>query len=168
MEPEVHIIERYFQLVERAFTMTNIRCRGGKEIDLLAVDPRNDRRWHVEARVSTSFPIRMRATYTRDGRCHRNGLDWFKKEKFEHPYVLERIKEIFGSLEDYEKILVVFTTEKGYAPEWIEEAYKKYGIRVWFIRDVIEALKERIRVVGARDDVLRLIELISMIEKQGA
>jgi hypothetical protein len=39
MEPEVHIIEKYFQEVLYCFTMTNIRCKGGKEIDVLAVNP---------------------------------------------------------------------------------------------------------------------------------
>jgi len=164
MEPEVHIIERYFQLVKRAFTMTNIKCEGGKEIDLLAVDPREGRRWHVESRVSTTFPLRMEATYTKDGKCHRNGLDWFKENKFEHPSIVKKIEELFGCL-DYEKVLVVYTTEVGYDPSWINTAYRRFGIQVWFIMDIIETLKEQIKVVGARDDVLRLIELISKTER---
>jgi hypothetical protein len=54
MEPEVHIIEKYFQEVLHCFTMTNIRCKGGKEIDLLAVNPITGKRYHIESRVSTS------------------------------------------------------------------------------------------------------------------
>jgi hypothetical protein len=36
MEPEVHILEKYFQEVLLCFTMTNIQLKGKKEIDLLA------------------------------------------------------------------------------------------------------------------------------------
>jgi len=39
MEPEVHIIEKYFQEIKHCFNMTNIRLKGKKEIDLLAVSP---------------------------------------------------------------------------------------------------------------------------------
>jgi hypothetical protein len=39
MEPEVHIIEKYFQEILHCFTMTNVKCEGGKEIDLLAINP---------------------------------------------------------------------------------------------------------------------------------
>jgi len=32
MEPEVHIIEKYFQVVLGCLTMANVKCRGGKVI----------------------------------------------------------------------------------------------------------------------------------------
>jgi hypothetical protein len=54
MEPEVHTIEKYFQEILHCFTMTNIRCRGGKEIDLSAINPNNRKKYHVESRVGTS------------------------------------------------------------------------------------------------------------------
>ena len=56
MEPEVHIIE-YFQVVLGCFTMTNVKCEGQKELDLLAVNPRTSEKYHVESRVSTSFKL---------------------------------------------------------------------------------------------------------------
>lgn len=62
MEPEVHIIEKYFQEIKRCFTMTNIKCKGGKEIDLLAVVPITLERYYVESRVSTTFKLREKAT----------------------------------------------------------------------------------------------------------
>jgi hypothetical protein len=61
MEPKVHIIEKYFQVVLGSVTMTNVKCKGGKEIDLLAMDPKTLEKYHVESRVSTSFKLRREA-----------------------------------------------------------------------------------------------------------
>jgi hypothetical protein len=109
MEPEVHIIEKYFQLIKQCFTMTNIRLKGGKEIDLLAFNPRTGEKYHVEARVSTTsaFKLRLHDTKLKDGRVHRRGLDFFNKQKFNHPTVLKKIHELFHS-EKYRKILVIW------------------------------------------------------------
>lgn len=52
MEPEVHIVEKYLQLVKHWFTMTNVMLGGGKEIDLLALDPRSGEKYHIEVRVA--------------------------------------------------------------------------------------------------------------------
>jgi hypothetical protein len=97
MEPEVHIIEKYFQEVLHCFTMTNVRCKGGKEIDLLAVNPKTGQKYHVESRVSTTFKLKEEATRKGNGTTHRDGLDYFQKEKFEHPAVLERARNLLGA-----------------------------------------------------------------------
>jgi hypothetical protein len=106
MEPEVHIIEKYFQEMLHCFTMTNVRCAHGKEIDLLAINPRNGEKYHVESRISTTFKLREKATRKKNGTSHKDGLDYFKAEKFEHQAVLTRIKELLGDL-NYSKVLVV-------------------------------------------------------------
>ena len=62
MEPEVHIIEKYFQEILHCFTMTNIKCKRGKEVDLLAVNPRTGEKYHVESRIDTS-PSFKKATF---------------------------------------------------------------------------------------------------------
>jgi len=144
--------------------MTNIQLKGGKEIDLLAVNPINNAKWHVEARVSTTMPLRMKASYTKSDRCHKNGLDYFQKEKFEHKAVKEKIRELFGTTK-LNKWLVVYTTEMGNDPSWIQTAYNRFGIKVILINDIVEVLKGKIETKGSRDDVLRLLELISKPEK---
>jgi hypothetical protein len=90
MEPEVHIIEKYFQIVLGCFTMANVKCKGGKEIDLLAINPKNLERYHIESRVSTTFKLRHKATFTKGGTCHKNGIDYISKEKFSDKHVLEK------------------------------------------------------------------------------
>jgi len=112
LEPEVHIVDRYMQLVKKCFTMTNIMLEGGKEIDLLAFDPITKERYHVEVRVATGrgFRLRMVDTQTKNGRKHRRGLDTLNEIKFAHPTVAKVIREIFGSGE-YKKVLVVWEVE---------------------------------------------------------
>jgi hypothetical protein len=60
LEPEVHIVERYMQLVKKCFTMTNVMLEGGKEIDLLAVDPVSGENYHIEVRVAIGRGFRLR------------------------------------------------------------------------------------------------------------
>ena len=166
----MHIIEKYFQEILHCFTMTNIRCKGGKEIDLLAIDPKTSKRYHVEARVSTTFKLKLEATSTRSGKSRKDVLDHFVKEKFEHPHVLEKIHEILGNL-PYTKWIVVWEAE-GYpvssiqTPSVVNEAKNKFGIEVHLIGDLLNRMINEIKVKGSRDDVLRMLELISIGVKE--
>jgi hypothetical protein len=92
LEPEVHIVERYMQLVKKCFTMTNLMLGGGKEVDLLAYNPRTREKYHVEVRVTIGrgFRLRLIDTQTKDGRKHRRGLDTLNEAKFVHPTVAKR------------------------------------------------------------------------------
>jgi len=162
LEPEVHLIEKYFQEIKGCFTRTNVKCKGGKEIDLLAINPISLKKYHVESRVSTAFVLRPEATYTKSGKCHKNGLDYFAEEKFDHPRVKERIREIFG-VEDYARVLVVWDVSHNSV---INLANEKFGINIWFIEGLINGLIQRRAVSGSRDDVLRVVEFLSALEKQ--
>ncbi|MDH5595656.1 MAG: hypothetical protein OEY40_02945 [Candidatus Bathyarchaeota archaeon] len=110
MEPEVHLIEKYFQLHEKCFTMTNVRCKGGKEIDLLAINPKSGEKYHVESSVKPAFKLKVKTTYTKQGKSHRDGIDFFVDKKFNHPLVLGKIHEIFGDT-NYRKWLVVWSVQ---------------------------------------------------------
>jgi hypothetical protein len=60
--------------------MTNVRCKGGKEIDLLAINPLTRKKYHVESRVSTTFSLKAKDTYSHRGNLkipHRDGIDFF-------------------------------------------------------------------------------------------
>jgi hypothetical protein len=65
LEPEVHIVERYMQLVKKCFTMTNVMLEGGKEIDILAVNPISGEKFHIEVRVviGKGFRLKRRLGY---------------------------------------------------------------------------------------------------------
>lgn len=163
MEPEVHIVEKWFQLVHRCFTITNIRAKGNKEIDLLAINPRKNAYVHVECSCKVGRMLDVTKKFTHKGKAYDNELVYFVKEKFEHPNVVQRIKEFFGD-KKYTKTLVVWDASNvipgyGYTTDY---AALKYGIEIKPLGDLIHdlraAIKEEYR--GHRDDILRLIELM--------
>lgn len=159
LEPEVHIVQRYLELVKGWFTMTNVALAGGKELDILAIDPRSSAKYHIEVRIATGrgFKIRLVDTQTRDGRKHKRGLDTLDAEKFSSPEVIEGCKRIFGCCE-YKKVLVVWDVQE---PTVIDQARKLYGIEIWRISDLIAELMRKVGTKAYRDDILRLVQLIS-------
>lgn len=137
----MHIVERYMQLVKCCFTMTNIMLGGGKEIDLLAFDPRSGDKCHIEVRVAIrGFRIRLLDTQTRAGRKHKRGLDTLNEIKFSPPEVVNACREFFGDSE-YRKVLVVWDVQE---PSVIEQAKERYGIEVWRISDIIAELMRKV------------------------
>lgn len=159
MEPEVHIVDRYMQLVKKCFTMTNIMLEGGKEIDLLASNPISKEKYHIEVRVTTGrgFRLRLVDTQTKSGRKHRRGLDTLNEIKFSHSTVVNAVKEIFGS-SNYKKVLVVWDVEDSSV---IEQAKSIYNIDVWKMADLMNQLMREVKTKPYRNDVLRTIQLIS-------
>jgi hypothetical protein len=157
LEPEIHIVDRYLQLVKKCFTMTNVMLEGGKEIDLLAVNPDSGEKFHIEVRVTIEkgFRIRMVDTQTKSGRKHRRGLDTLNAIKFSP--VIDAVTEIFGTSE-YKKVLVVWEVEE---ENVIEQAKSLYGIEIWKISDIMSELIREVGTKSYRDDVLRTIQLIS-------
>jgi len=162
MEPEEHIVEKYFQVIEKCLTMTNIPCKKRKEIDLLAINPITGNIFHIEVSCQTG-----EKNYVKLGKEKGKGIEWFSKEKFEHESVKNKIYEILGYTQ-YQKILVVYGVNTGkYDTIPLPEiAYRQYGIQVWHILDLIYILKEQISNLGSRDDILRFIELIGYHEKK--
>lgn len=159
MEPEVHIVDRYMQLVKKCLTMTNIMLEGGKEIDLLAFNSLSGEKFHIEVRIATGrgFRLRLVDTQTKSGRKHRRGLDTLNEIKFAHPTVVNAVKEFFEGGE-YRKVLVVWDVEDSGV---IEQAKSIYNIEIWKISDIISELIREVKTKAYRDDVLRTIQLIS-------
>jgi len=134
--------------------MTNIQCKGRKEIDLLAISPTSGKKYHVESSVWTS-----RGFYLKE-----KDLDYFKKERFDHPIITERIRESFGD-SNYEKVLIVFNTKDNFRflPELAEE---KYGFHVWGIKSIVAYFMANRLTRGSRDDIIRTMELVSLVRQQ--
>jgi len=164
MEPEVHIVEGYMQLVKKCFTMTNIMLEGGKEIDLLAINPHTNEKFHIEARVAIGkgFRLRLVDTQTKKGQKHKRGLDTLNEIKFSHPTVVDAVVDVFGCA-DYRRVLVVWEVE---GDDVIEKARSVYGIEVWRMSDIIGELMGEVKTKPYRDDVLRTIQLISKKENR--
>lgn len=164
VEPEVHIVERYLQLVKRWFTMTNVMLEGGKEIDLLAFDPRSGDKYHIEVRVAIGkgFLIRLVDTQTKSGIKHKRGLDTLNAIKFSSPAVVNGCREIFGC-DKYKRILVVWDVQE---INVIEQAKRLYEIEVWRISELITELISEVGTKAYRDDILRTAQLIGINTKK--
>ena len=142
LELEVHIVDRYMQLVKKCFTMTNIMLKGGKEIDLLAINPKTNKKYHIEVRVATGrgFKLRLIDTQTKTGRKHRRGLDTLNQIKFTHPTMVNAIKQIFGT-NKYQKVLVVWEVENNIV---IEKAKELYNIEIWKMPNIMRELAQKV------------------------
>jgi hypothetical protein len=145
------------QLVKKCFTMTNVMLEGGKEIDLLAVNPISGEKFHIEVRVTIDkgFLIRRKDTQTKNGRKHRRGLDTLDDIKFKP--VAKAAEGIFGTA-NYKKVLVVWEVEE---ESVIEQAKSLYEIEIWKMSDILGELAKEVKTKAYRDDVLRTVQLIS-------
>jgi hypothetical protein len=160
LEPEVHIVDRYLQLVKGYFTMTNIVLEGGKEIDILAFNPLSQEKYHIEVRIATGkgFRLRMTDTQTKKGYKHKRGLDTLNEIKFAHPVVTSKIKQIFDT-SDYRKVLVVWNVQNS---EVIKQAKAVYDIEVWKMSDILDQIMKRVETKPYRDDILRTLQLVRL------
>jgi hypothetical protein len=142
--------------------MTNIKLKRGKEIDLLAMNPRTGEKFHVESRVATSpsFKLRLKDTQRSNGTSHRRGVDYFEKQKFNHQIVADAVRKIFGD-EDYRKIIVVWDVKNDSV---VKQAKEEFDIEIWFMDALISELEKMFHsglIRGSRDDILRTVELIT-------
>ena len=139
--------------------MTNIMLQGGKEVDLLAVNPISGEKFHIEVRVTIekAFRLRLIDTQTKNGRKHRRGLDTLNEIKSAPQTVVNAVRSIFGG-SDYKKVLVVWDVED---ESVIEQAKSVYEIEVWQMSNIMSELIREVKTKAYRDDVLRTIQLIS-------
>jgi hypothetical protein len=142
----------------------------GKEIDFLAVDATGSRRVHVETHISVKplGPLRpwSPAKYGKvpiEDRVKYYYLDKFvgatKEETGEliNRCVEETAKRVLGS-EDYEKWLVLGELHKRDDEEKLREEFGKYGVKVFFFRDLLKELRFK---GTARDRTGRFIQLMA-------
>lgn len=149
MEPEVCLIEKYLQTVCKCFTMTNIGCRGKKELDLLAINPRTGEKLHVESSVWTNR------------RLNSNDLAELVDKKFNDAEVKEKISEFFGE-SDYKKWLVVSPQNVN---QQMNEFASKVGIEIWYIDVMVRMIMRKMGRFGSRDHILRTLEIVKLKEK---
>lgn len=158
MDPEVRIVDRYFQERRNWFTITNRKVGHNKEIDILAFDPKNNQAYHVEVCVLFR-PLRLKETiYRSSSNRSRDGLDYFLENKFDHRAVKKGISEILGSDFRPKRMLVVSRIEESEERK-IKEVAKIKNLEIISISKFIFELQKAKR--GSRDDVVRTIELIS-------
>lgn len=167
METTEHITESYVRYVLKWFTNSNIKAKGGKEIDILAIDGRGNR-FHIESGVThkknwalkscateNDFLIEKKKTKDVKRWRHRNSVDFFIKEKFEDERVIEKLKE-FGFKKNYKKIIVVWQT----VDQNVHSYAQMKNVTIWELKEKIQELMNALGETYYSDDILRTLQLV--------
>lgn len=167
METTEHIVESYVRHVLGWFTNSNIKAKGGKEIDILAIDKKG-KKYHIECGVTHKKHWALRASpsandflferkKTKDVKRwrHRNSVDFFIKEKFNDKRVIKRLKD-FGFNNNYKKIIVAWQV----AENEVHEYARKKNIEIWELKYKVNDLIESLGETYYSDDILRTLQLV--------
>jgi hypothetical protein len=167
METTEKIVEAYVRYVKRWATIPNLRCTGQKEIDLFAIDPVTDERWHIETSVSISSGF-SKLTDTPFDPAHlripvkkataRRTLGYFVAEKFNSPAVVDQLCSFGCSEKAIRRAIVTWDWKDG-----LLEAAAECGIELWSLPGLmreIAALAKEGKTYFA-DDTLRTITLFA-------
>ncbi len=165
METSEHIVESYVRYIKNWFTISNIKCRKGKEIDLLAIDPQSNKRYHIEVSVSVVEHFKKLTSNIfkkgeKDPATIKTTLTFFEENKYNDVAICEKLKE-YGFEDNYEKIIVTYDIEK--SPH-MDNQLKKYNITIWKIHDIIQEISEKIDEKYYSDEILRIIQLTSKMK----
>jgi len=129
--------------------MTNIKCKSGREIDLLAINPLTGEKYHVESKVWLGKKFRVK------------DINSLAKEKFEHPIVKEKIQKFFRDSK-YRKWLVIQSQKVDFQLD--DFAREKYGIEIQYIEVFLRMMTRKLSFKGSRDHVLRTLEIVKLKE----
>ena len=172
IETTEHIVESYVRHYLRWFTNSNIKAKGNKEIDILAVDSLGNRYW-IECGVThkKSWALKSRATEKdfqgierkhgmKMAWRHKNSVDYFIKHKFDDSRTQERLKDFGFKKGNYQKIVVCWQVKD---KEVIEYA-KKHGIEIWLLKEKMKDFMQDIGESYYNDDILRTLQLVRKLD----
>jgi hypothetical protein len=165
METTERIVEAYVRYVKGWATIPNLRCDGQKEIDLFAIDPVTDERWHIETSVSISSGFSALTNDPYEPGEHkervkqasaRRKLGFFVAEKF-RPAAVEQRLACFGCVPGKLRRAIVTWDWK----EGVREQAMTEGIELWGLPGIMKEIAEKAREGRAyyTDDTLRTIDL---------
>ena len=165
LETTEKIVEAYARYVKGWATIPNIRCRGQYEIDLLAIDPVTNGRYHIESGVSLSGAFSKLTTRPFDRAqlklrvqqpAQRRTLGYFLERKFAQPEILETLKTYGFEGSNYVKVIVSW----GWRPE-VEAEAEKHGIMLWDFGDLMKQIADELQKKNSyfTDDTLRTLHL---------
>ncbi len=171
METTEKIGEAYVRYIKRWATIPNIKCKGQREIDLLAVDPKDESRYHIEVGVSISGGFSELTNKPYDPEklkirgqtpSQRRTFGFFKDKKFASPEVVEKLSEYGFHDGNYRKIIVTWGWQNG-----VREKADTEGIELWDFRNLVKEIIEDLR--GRRtyftDDTMRTLHLYARAAK---
>jgi hypothetical protein len=143
METTEKIVEAYVRYVKGWATIPNLRCDAQKEIDLFAIDPVTDERWHKE---------RVKAA------AARRKLGFFLAEKFLPVAVEKRLACLGCAPGKLRRAIVTWDWKSG-----VDEAAAAEGIELWSLPALMQEVADKARQGRAylADDILRTFDLFA-------
>jgi hypothetical protein len=174
METTEKIVEAYVRYVKGWATIPNLRCTAQKEIDLFAINPVTDERWHIETSVSISsgFSKLSGDPYEPGEHKHRvkaagarRKLGFFMAEKFLPEAVNAKLAEYGCAKGGVRRAIVTWDCKDGVA-----DAASELGVEVWLLpqlmREIVELGQGSKAYLG--DDTLRPLTLFGKAMRANA
>ena len=168
METTEKIVEAYVRYVKGWATIPNLRCATQKEIDLFAIDPATNERWHIETSVSISggFSKLTNDPYEPGEHKHRvkaagarRKLGFFMAEKFLPAAVASKLSDYGCKDSGVRRAIVTWDCKPG-----VVEAAMELNIEVWLLPDLMQEIANLGEGSKAYlgDDTLRTLTLFGM------
>lgn len=168
METTEKIVDSYCHYVKGWFTISNIKCAGQYEIDLLAVEISPDerlKRYHIESGVSisgsysklTGKPYSQEELRERVKQAgQRRTMGYFIERKFGAREIINELEKYGFKQGNYSKIIVTWGWD-----EKAKEQADRDGIILWDFRVILNEIAEFCRNTKAHftDDTLRTVQL---------
>ena len=173
METTEKIVEAYVRYVKGWATIPNLRCNGQKEIELFAIDPVPDQRWHIETSVSISSGFSALTNDPFEPGEHkdrvksasaRRKLGFFLAEKFLPAAIEQRLTCLGCAPGNLRRAIVTWDWKAGVA-----EAAAAEGIELWGLPAMMQEVADKARQGKAylADDILRTIDLFARVLESG-
>jgi hypothetical protein len=167
VETTERIVEAYVRYVKGWATIPNLRCDEQKEIDLFAIDPMTDERWHIETSVSISSGFSALTNDPFEPGEHkqrlkaataRRKLGFFLTEKFLPTAVERRLSCLGYSPGKLRRAIVTWDWKEG-----VKEAGDDAGVELWSMPALMQEIATKARGGRAHlaDDILRTIDLFA-------
>jgi len=172
LETTEKIVEAYVRYVKGWATIPNIKCEGQFEIDLLAINPLDGKRYHIESGVSVSggFSRLTGDVFSTEAlkqrvqqASQRRTVGYFRDRKFTSQGILQALTSYGFNNGNYQRIIVTWG--------WTEEAKRQAdeaNIVLWDFRNLMLEIAENSKGrTYFGDDTLRTLQLLvkSMQEK---
>jgi hypothetical protein len=165
VETTERIVEAYVRYVRGWATIPNLRCAGQKEIDLFAIDPVTDERWHIETSVSISSGFSALTNEPFEPGEHkqrvkaaaaRRKLGFFLAENFQPAAVEQRLSCLGCAPGQLRRAIVIWDWKAG-----VREAAAVANVELWSLPAFMNEIAKKAREGRAyfADDILRTIDL---------
>jgi hypothetical protein len=172
METTERIVEAYIRHIKKWATISNIKCSGQYEIDLLAIDPRNVHRYHIESGVSisggfsklTTKPYSDETLKVRTKQAEqRRTLGYFVQRKFSAPGIREKLQEYGFTAGNYQKVIVTWA-----ATDEAKQKAREAGIELWYFPAMIAEIADAFQNERTyfTDDTLRTLHLYARARRE--